>query len=148
MPEQISICGDSGRLMIQVLGYENPAADNKEDANWLSCRLVLTVGPFRTDLAVSFTTYDFPQFLRELKAAHAQLRGTASFQTLEDALRLDILVEPSGRARVSGVVQVANEVQATLSFSYESDQSFLGKTLQELEAAVQQFPILESPRCH
>jgi hypothetical protein len=148
MPEQISICVDAGRLTIQVLGYENPAAENEDDANWLSCRLVLTVGPFHADLAVSFTTCDFPDFLRELKSAYTQLSGAASFQTLEDAVRLDIRVEPSGKAQVSGIVQVANEAQAALSFSYGSDQSFLGQTLQELEAVVQQFPTLEFPGRH
>lgn len=129
---------------MEVLGYENPSAPDVSDANWLKCRVAINIEEaFWANFPASFTTSDFIQFHEELRTVLTKLSGTASFLTDEDALCLSIEIGRTGGALVGGVAQTYGQPQASLSFSFESDQSFLSRTLHDLEAVVIHFPVKE-----
>jgi len=89
-------------------------------------------------------TDDFVQFLAELDDALRLLKGTAVFATLEEGLKLEIIFKTAGHVDVFGSVRSQASfvpTRTTLSFSFESDQSFLSQTVDGLKAVVRQFPV-------
>lgn len=145
MSEKIEIIGEGVCIALEVLGYENPLAQDVSDANWLDCRVSITIGDaFQGQFAASFTTSDFVRFREELSTALTELNGTATFVTDEDALRVGVELSKTGRAAVEGIAQTFSP-DASLSFSFETDQTFLNQTLQQLNAVVDHFPIKEYP---
>lgn len=145
MPLEVTIAGDGGSLTVEVLGYEDSSGQDISDANWLVCRVIVTIGAgtFSCDFRAAFTTHDFAQFREQLNEAVSRLTGMASFITDEDALRLSVQMGERGNAHVEGIARVCGPPEATLSFSFESDQSFLNQTLHALGALLSQFPIKE-----
>lgn len=138
----MEISGQGARLTVEVLGYENPSAQNASDANWLSCNVAIKVleSTVLANFPASFTTYDFIQFRQELSTILSNLRGSATFVTDEEALRLSVEIGSTGVARVDGVACVRGGPETTLSFSFDSDQSYLSQTVNGLEAIVVHFP--------
>src|SRR5256885_1941379 len=99
MSIKIEIAGQSARVKIEVLGYENPSAQNRSDANWLTCHVEVRVRSFSGQLDAAFTTQDFAAFAKCLCSAVKELNGTATFETDENALRLDVEFTHTGAAR-------------------------------------------------
>lgn len=137
----VPIAGTGGSVTIEVIGYENPAAGNDSDANWLRSTVRVSVGPFAGDIEGSLTTQDFAYFERELSEVLRTLQGKATFQTDEDWLRFEVGMGSRGTATVSGVVKAGGGSQASLRFSFETDQSYLGETNRALGAVAKDFPV-------
>ncbi|MBM5811370.1 MAG: hypothetical protein FJ191_05310 [Gammaproteobacteria bacterium] len=137
----VPIAGTGGSITIKVIGYENPAAGNDSDANWLRSTVRVSVGPFAGDIDGSLTTQDFAYFERELSEVLRTLQGQATFQTDEDWLRFEVGMGSRGTATVSGVVKAGGGSHASLRFSFETDQSFLGETNRALGAVAKDFPV-------
>lgn len=141
MPSEITIAGDGSRLTLRVEGYERPAADNIDDANWLNCCLTASVGPFRGAVRLAITTHDLREFTRELQAACRHLEGEVALSPSEDQLELRVSFRSRGQASVSGSLREFGPPDARLSFSFDTDQSFLGDSCDELELCLKEFPI-------
>ncbi len=72
------------------------------------------------------------------------LNGTAAFTTLEEGLHIEIKFNHAGHADLFGRARSQTAMvpeQSVLSFSFETDQSFLARTVRELKGIVTQFPI-------
>lgn len=137
----VPIGGTGGSVTIEVIGYENPAAGDDSDANWLRSTVRVSVGPFAGDIEGSLTTQDFAYFERELSEVLRTLQGKATFQTDEGWLRFEVGMSLRGTATVSGVVKAGGGSQASLRFSFETDQSYLGETNRALGAVAKDFPV-------
>lgn len=137
----VPIAGTGALVRIEVIGYENPAAGNDSDANWLRSTVRVSVGPFAGDIEGSLTTQDFAYFERELSEVLRTLQGKATFQTGEDWLRFEVGMGSRGTATVSGVVKAGGGSQASLRFSFETDQSYLRETNRALGAVAKDFPV-------
>ncbi len=144
MPKTVVIRGVGGRVQIEVLNYERPNTTGGSDANWLVCKCGVTVGEFSCDVNLSLMTDDFVRFLGDLDEAQRSLKGTAVFTTLESDFTLEVKFKAAGHADVLGAVQSQLSVvpsRTKLDFSFESDQSFLSHSVEELRAVIQQFPV-------
>jgi len=137
----VSIAGDGGSISIEVLGYENASASDDSDANWLISRIAVVAGPFSGQLSVALTTQDFAHFRRDLVEALRTLTGKAVFQTDEDSLRFQVEMGSRGTAKVSGIAQVIAGYRASLTFAFETDQSYLTQARSALDAVVENFPV-------
>jgi len=140
----MEICGHGGRIEVQIFDYERPNATDEDDANWLKAKCSVFVGEFTCVLQISPVTHDFVRFLRQLEEAVRQMKGTAAFATLEGELAVEIKFESAGQADVFGRARSQTSLvpdQTALSFSFETDQSFLTQTVRELTAIVAQFPV-------
>ena len=133
--------GTGGSILIEVLGYENAATSNESDANWLRCRIKIATGPFSGEIDAALTTQDFAYFERELTEVLRTLKGKATFQTDEDGLRFEVEMGSRGVAMVSGAAKAKGGSRASLSFSFETDQSFLAQTKRALAEVVEHFPV-------
>lgn len=137
----LNLQGDLGRrLTIEVHGYESDAPRDWYDANWLKCSAEVEVGRFRGAVDASFTTQDFARFLSELDQVVDGAVSGASFQTMEEALSARVEVDRAGRAIVTGTLREIDVDRSALSFIFESDLSFLRRTLVELRRVVLEFP--------
>ena len=70
------------------------------------------------------------------------LKGTATFSTVEAGLAIEIKFTTAGHVEVFGSAQTSLVPDVSvLSFSFETDQSFLVHTVRELKAIVSRFPV-------
>jgi hypothetical protein len=88
----------------------------------------------------AFTTYDLKDFAENLRRALQTSDGTATFETDEEPLSLTIQFAKTGSAKVSGVLRGTDMVTVSLSFAFESDQSFLQETARQLDEICRVFP--------
>ena len=144
MTNTVQIRGDGNAIQIEVFGYERPDGDNEYDANWLRARCSVTVAEFSAVLRLALVTHDFARFADELEQAVQLLKGTATFSTAEAGLAVEVKFTTAGHAEVFGSVRSQTSFvpdQSVLSFSFETDQSFLAHTVRELRAVVSRFPV-------
>ena len=137
----ITLDGNGAKIKIDIFGYENPYAEDLSDANWLSCYVKLDIEKFTANFSASFTTSDFVSFYNDLNRIMLDFIGSASFVTDEEKLYLNIEIGKTGRACVKGLAQIHGKPKAALSFSFDTDQSFINKTIHELNAALQNYPV-------
>src|SRR5580692_1931991 len=131
---KITVGGHGASTTIEVLEYERTCTENEYDANWLKCRVTINATELNGSYCASFTTHDFVRFRDELRSCLAALKGLACFKTIEGALERQIEMTRTGGALIRTVAKVRGSVAITMSISYESDQSFLAETLNELGA--------------
>jgi len=144
MPKTMEIRGHGGNIKIDVQSYERPETSDEDDANWLVAKCEIVVREFSCVLGLSLVTREFTQFLAELEEAVGSLKGTATFRTLEEGLQIEVRFNHAGHADVVGHARSQMSPvpeQTVLSFSFETDQSFLAQTVRELKGIVTQFPI-------
>ena len=147
MTNTVQIRGDGNVIQIEVFGYERPNANNEDDANWLRARCSVTVAEFSAVLRLALGTHDFARFADELEQAVQLLKGTATFSTAEAGLAVEIKFTTAGHAEVFGSARSQTSFVpdvSILSFSFETDQSFLAHTVRELKAIVSRFPVRNS----
>lgn len=140
MEQSVAIRGELGRrVRVLVSGYEREEALTPEDANWLRCSVDVEVGGFRGAVEASFMTQDFVRFSSELDAVLDSRASKARFDTDEEALALSLEVDRAGHATVSGTLKDV-DARASLSFSFETDITFLRETRKELQSVLAAFP--------
>ena len=140
----MEIRGHRGHIKIEVRGYERPETTDEDDANWLAAGCDVAVGEFSCTLGLSLVTSDFVRFLAQLERAVDSLNATATFTTLEEGLQVEIKFTHAGHADLFGHARSQTSLvpdQSVLSFSFETDQSFLAQTVRELKEIVKQFPV-------
>ena len=89
-------------------------------------------------------THDCARFTDELEEAVQMLKGTATFSTVEAGLAIEIKFTTAGHAEVFGSARSQTSLVpdvSVLSFSFETDQSFLVHTVREVKAIVSRFPV-------
>ena len=144
MAKTMEIGGHGGHIKIDVQAYERTETSDEDDANWLVTYCNVAVAEFSCILKLSLVTRDFVEFLAQLEKAVDSLNGTATLTTVEEGLFIEIKFNHAGHADVFGRARSQTSIvpeQSVLSFSFETDQSFLGQTVQELKGIVAQFPI-------
>jgi hypothetical protein len=138
----ISLKGENGgEVSISLIDYSNAAATESDDANWLFAEISISAGCFTGSYPANLTTYDFHRFQDSLKQLLAKMCGKVVFSTMEGWLRLEIEMTQRGSATISGEAIAEQAPQISLRFSFESDQSYLQKTLFDVRSAVRNFPI-------
>lgn len=141
MPVQIAIEGHGGRVVVVVLGYENPSAPNTSDANWLSCEVSVKLGGWEGAVRASLTTEDFAALAKDLRAVFDGAATVATFDTMEEALALRFEMARTGSCRVTGTVRDRSNPEVKLSFVLQSDQTYLRPALASIEQVVASFPV-------
>lgn len=137
----MSIKGSGGSILIEVLGYERPTESGGSDANWVNCRVDLSVIPFRGQYNASFTTQDFVDFHKELDAIVCGTISKAAFIGDEQSLSFEIEIGARGAAVVTGEACLLGQPKVAVKFSFETDQSYLQGSLKELAEVIKQYPV-------
>jgi hypothetical protein len=142
MSQLLRISGDGAWLSVEVLGYENRLAECESDANWLSCIVELSIGPFEGKLSAALSTHDFTDFMEQLQKVNALAVSTAAFVCDEDSLRITVEASTLGSVQVSGHVQQISSSNASLSFSFGSDLTYIAQAVEQLRAVTAAYPVV------
>jgi hypothetical protein len=134
----VNVKGENGRrISVTVRGYERAAGSDPYDYNWLSSSVLVEVDGFKGELDVAFQTFDFTRFGRELDALLDSKSKLAALVTMEEAVSLQVEVGSLGHATVTGIL---SSETVRLSFSFETDQTYLQAVQRELHALAREFP--------
>ncbi len=139
MKGQIRVAGPGAHMDIAVLGYERAERSDVEP-DWLSCEVRCAIGSFGAALSIPLATEDLARFRDSLAVALVRLTGSARMDTIEERVTLAVEMGARGTAAVSGTINNHSGPYASLSFRFETDQSYLGRTLSEIEATLKSFP--------
>lgn len=137
----ITINGEGSQITISIVGYEHPTSTDADDAYWVVSDVEIAVGPFNGKYRAAMMTYDFDNFCSEVEGLLKSSRSKAKFTTHEGWLNLQIEVAKLGGVVVSGTATAQSLAEATLAFTFPSDQSHLQQTLISLKSAIKQFPV-------
>lgn len=140
--DTLEIEGNGFRLVVDILGYENPKAPCTSDANWICSRIHLETNGCNAQVAANLTTHDLATFHEELEHMLATLVGSASLETDEEAISLRLEVKTTGAIHGSGEIRIANGTHLSISFDFESDQSFITSSLSQLKKVTSRYPVI------
>ncbi|MES2222942.1 MAG: hypothetical protein V4587_18475 [Acidobacteriota bacterium] len=147
MTNTVLIRGDTGRISLEILGYENPMAKDISDLNWLRVKLDVVAGPFQGSVRVAVTTYELADFQQRLTGAVESVAGGVKFETLEGDLRVNIEFARTGVAGVQAdVFAYDGGTRSSIHCEFETDPITLEATVQDLRRLAEQFPIQHSLR--
>ncbi len=139
---EFSIQGDGQKISIAICGYENDQAEDVSDANWLSCKIKVKVDPFFSEFDASLTTQDFSYFYDDLNRMLEKLEEKICFQTDEGWIEISLEPRSLGKVVVSGIVRPPSfQAKTTLTFKFETDQSYLSKANSDLKHILKEFPV-------
>jgi hypothetical protein len=140
MSYSVSFTGDGARITLEVFDYENPLAQNADDASWLKADLTCEVGSFSGAWKTAFTTHDLAALHDRIEPALKSVSGRVSFQNTEGDLTLNVEFSKSGKVQIEGVAEPHGAVETALHYSFASDPSAVAETLRELKQIIERFP--------
>jgi hypothetical protein len=126
---------DSECLTVEILGP--PAKD--EGYDWIPVRVKIRAGAFSGNFSAYLLAREIVKFKNELETLHKNLKGTAKFETIEEQLLLKINVDKLGHISISGEVRDEAGTGNRLIFEMSFDQTYLSRTIRELEEVVVSF---------
>ncbi|HYQ42553.1 MAG TPA: hypothetical protein VER11_11315 [Polyangiaceae bacterium] len=105
----------------------------------------IRAGAFRGEYEALLRTDELASFRDQLATLHAALNGSATFETMEQWLRVDIQGDKRGHFLAKCEARDQPGVGNTLRFELTFDQTELPALLAALEEVVRAFPVKESP---
>jgi hypothetical protein len=133
----------SQQLSMHVTRREFPEASDYWDGNWVYA--TIRAGAFRGEYEALLRTDELTSFRDQLATLHTALNGSATFETMEHWLRVD--VQGDGRGHFLAKCEARDQpgVGNTLRFELTFDQTELPPMLTALDEVVRAFPIKGSP---
>ena len=129
------------RVEVTVSGYERQPSGNYDDDNWLNVEVSVAAGGFRGKFEASFVTTELIGFRDEIATLYRNLSGEAKLVTLETQLSLTLTGNGRGGIALRGEAWDQPGIGNRLEFKLNLDQTYLAKTLEELNAVVERFPV-------
>ena len=123
---------DSARLFIELLSP--PAVDCGYD--WISARATIDVGGFHGVTQLMITLADLIRFRDNIRRLYKELKGEAEFTTIEQQISFTVTTDRLGHMNVSGYLADDPSFGNKLTYSIGIDQTFLQKTISELEECI------------
>src|SRR5262249_3847427 len=93
----------------------------------------IVAGNFSVKGYIYISTGLFYHFFQGLKECFKTLKGNAHLQSNEMELKLDVLFDGFGHARITGQFEAYDYGENILKFDLRSDQTYLGQALTMLE---------------
>ncbi len=134
------------RVVVEVHRYERDKFDNYYDANWLRASMEIGAGKFVGNVDAAFMTFELLSFAQQLRKVYESLEGVAEFSTMEHQLDLKVTGDGKGHMKVTGQVRDDASFGNRLQFGFDLDQTFIHKSLSELENVISTFPVREAKR--
>jgi hypothetical protein len=146
MAVEIVIAGDECKLTLKVVRYEFSEAKDYHDANWLVTAAELVAGRlahFEARCKVTIQAVELLDFRDGVRRAIESRSGSTKLDHMEEEVGCTIAIEGS-TGELSAFLQ--EHVGAELSSSEcRMDERQLKRTLRDLDAAVEAFPVRNRP---
>jgi hypothetical protein len=145
---EILFTGESHEtLSLFVLGRTHPNSTEYWDANWLTMNVRAELGAFKGNVSGDIQTSELVCFQKDLKHFYQTLKGTVSFQTLEEWIMINLEASKLGQIKITGFVKDGYSFgnRNVLYFTLETDQTFLLTPMNQLQQAISTFPVIGQP---
>ena len=129
------------QITLTVINYERSASGEHYDDNWLSCEVQVRAGAFHGKYTANFLTFELTKLLEKLDRLYRDLKGSVVFEAMESQLELKFSCDNLGHIHVSGIAMDQVGIGHALHFSFNFDQTYLAKALEQLRQVVQEFPV-------
>jgi hypothetical protein len=135
----------SEQLSMLVTRREFPEASDYWDGNWVYATIRIRAGAFRGEYEALLRTDELASFRDQLGTLHAALNGSATFETMEHWLRVDIQGDGRGHFLAKCEARDQPGIGNTLRFELTFDQTELPPALTALDEVIRAFPVKGSP---
>lgn len=136
---------DSEHVAIALTRLEFPESTDYWDGNWVYATVRIRVGAFRSEYEALLRTDEIARLRSGIAELHAELKGTASFESMEEWLRMT--VDGDGRGHFVAKCDARDQPGTgnMLRFELRFDQTELPPILASLDAALAAFPVKGRP---
>jgi hypothetical protein len=136
---------DSEHVAIAVTRREFPESTDYWDGNWVYATVRIRVGAFRGEYEALLRTDEIARLRSGIAQLHAELKGTANFESMEEWLRMT--VDGDGRGHFVARCEARDQPGTgnTLRFELRFDQTELPRGIAALDAVLAAFPVKGTP---
>ena len=96
-------------------------------------------GPFSCSSSFYISTGEISQFCQKLQTCYSDLEGELSLKSYEHNLKLNLVFDKLGHININGEFTDNNLENNSLSFEFDTDQSFLKSSIQDIENIVNKY---------
>jgi hypothetical protein len=128
-------------LRIEVQRWQYPNNQDFWDGNWLVTQIDARLGSFSGRVPAMIRATDLHSFYEQLSALYAALEGDARLETIEGWITLELHGDGLGHIAIRGSLVDNPGIGNQLSFSFNSDQTFMVDLLASLSEVVAAFPV-------
>ena len=107
-----------------------------EGFDWVKTSVSIKVGGFSGNVELMLTLSEIRNFKNQIENIYNNLRGMAQLKTIEDQIELNIGIDDLGHIKLTGYLKDDVSSGNKLNFEMDLDQSFLPKTLSELNSTL------------
>ncbi|HEU4579666.1 MAG TPA: hypothetical protein VFS67_15515 [Polyangiaceae bacterium] len=145
IPEIVIGSEASEHIAIAVTRREFPESTDYWDGNWVYATVRIRVGAFRGEYEAQLRTDEIAHLRSGLVHLHAELSGNASFESMEEWLKMSI--EGDGRGHFVAKCEARDQPGTgnTLRFELRFDQTELPPVIAALDAVLAAFPVKGAP---
>ncbi len=94
------------------------------------------------------STGELYNFYESLKEANKSLSGKLDYSSYEGNLNLTLTYNDIGQINISGIYIESHHLENQLKFEFESDQSFIAKSLLDLESIILKYGDMSGVKRH
>jgi hypothetical protein len=135
------IRAEKGHVGLEIAGYENPDANDRDDANWLAGILEVKAGPFCGSFPLALTTLELEDLRAQFTKATTSLVDEVDFATMEETFSIKVKFSRAGQASLWGVAAPKGGNENYLRYSFTSDPITLEAVTRELALLAALFPV-------
>jgi hypothetical protein len=139
---EVRIGGTDAEYLSLRSGGRSCPTGSDWDANWLACVVEVAAGEFRGRAGGVIRTEEVEHFRQQLAGLHGRLTGEAVFETLEQWVTVRLTGDGRGHIETRGELRDGLVAGNALRFCLQLDGSYLPHILQQLAAAVKEYPVV------
>ncbi|SRR5579884_363669 len=146
-PTTQSICihDNNARLTLELLRRQYPDNEDYWDGNWVVTRFQATAPGFQADFTEGVHLQELVWLREELAKMHATLEGRIEWKAMDGFLELVAEVDRLGHIRWTVKLIYPAGVGARLTLEIANDQTYLPALLNQIDAALEAFPLRGQP---
>jgi hypothetical protein len=138
--------GESGEYVrVTLTGRSIPQATDYWDGNWLGADVEVHAGGFSGRFPAYFRVEEVQSFRDQVASLHQTLSGTATFEPMEEQLRLRLEGDGKGHIDVEGQARDVVRTGNMLTFELSLDQTYLPELVRSLDQTLTAFPVRGEP---
>jgi hypothetical protein len=142
---KFKVLGEDTKIEIEAIGRKYPNTTDYWDINWLVSTINVNIPGYKACFNASLTTYEIRDFYTELTRMETKLKGQAKLNNIDGYLDIECEMNRTGRMMWSAELCYPAGHGALLSFDFESDQSYLGDLIKQLEQLLRVYPVIGKP---
>ncbi|RNI27878.1 hypothetical protein EFA69_17445 [Rufibacter immobilis] len=133
--EEFSMIGENGNYL--KVKFQEVYGFPESTCHWggyeLRAAVDMKSGSFTANSTFWTSTGELYEFYKKLEACNEEVKGSADFANYEDNLKFTINYNNLGQVNITGNFNTFSDLENELTFEFNSDQSYLKKTVGELK---------------